>query len=70
MSQLSRVTNTAELTPEQRGQLAYALEILRSSGTLQGWSQYRHPTAGPPRVLRLLRKRKGKLEQVWGLWSS
>jgi len=70
MSQLSRVTNTDGLTVEQQGNLAYALGVLRATCGLQGWKQYRAPSTGTPRTLRLLKRRRGKIEQVWDLWSS
>jgi hypothetical protein len=68
MSQLSRVTNTDGLTVEQQGNLSYALTVLRKQGGLRGWAQYRSPSTGTPRTLRLLKKRRGKIEQVWNLW--
>jgi len=63
---MARVTDTTDLTTEQKAKLAYALAVIRSSQSLRGWSQFRLPEAGSPQVLRLLKRSKdGRLAQVY-----
>jgi len=53
-------SDTTGLTVEERARLAYALTVIRSTQTLHGWSQERNP-------LKLIKRRRGRIEQVWHL---
>lgn len=65
-SVMTRVTDTRDLTTEQKAKLAYALAVIRSNQSLRGWSQYRLPETGNPQVLRLMKRSKdGRLAQVY-----
>jgi hypothetical protein len=59
-----KVTDTTGLTAEQKAKLAYALTLIRErQGRLRGWTQDR--TGTPPHTIRLLRRSKGKLQEVY-----
>lgn len=62
-----KATDKTDLTLEQRARLASSLEVVRSAtGSVRGWSQYRQPATGTPKILYLLKHsgKTGRLEQV------
>lgn len=62
-----RATDTRDLTVDQQARLAYVLTIIRSTQSLRGWSQYRHPPQGEPHTVRLLKRVRGRLVQVYNI---
>ena len=64
---MNRVTDTTDLTVQQKAKLAFALTILREEQGIRGWHQWRHPEKGEPQILRLVRLSHGRIQQTWEL---